>query len=118
MRTYPPCWVFKAQDEIPGLTNDEKQNFFTNFDHLFLNQEICDKPRMFVDGTSREDVVQGELADCWFLASCAGIAPHKDLIKKVNKLMNKIYKINQCALQYDLGHCQQHSFNLFRLPGE
>ncbi|XP_071807237.1 calpain-A-like [Asterias amurensis] len=63
-----------------SLFRDENKNDNTEWKRPF---EICEKPRMFVDGTSREDVVQGELADCWFLASCAGIAPHKDLIKKI-----------------------------------
>ncbi|XP_038057751.1 calpain-A-like [Patiria miniata] len=45
--------------------------------------EICNEPRMFVDGTSREDVIQGTLSDCWFLAACAGIAQHKDLVRKI-----------------------------------
>ncbi|XP_022089752.1 calpain-9-like [Acanthaster planci] len=46
--------------------------------------EICDEPCMFVDGTSREDVIQGILSDCWFLAACAGIAQHKDLVRRVS----------------------------------
>ena len=40
-------------------------------------------PRIFVDGTSRKDVVQGILGDCWLLSTCAAVAKREDLIQKV-----------------------------------
>ncbi|XP_071946460.1 calpain-1 catalytic subunit-like [Antedon mediterranea] len=45
--------------------------------------ELCDDPLLQVDGISRDDVIQGSLSDCWFLAACAGVAKNKDLISKI-----------------------------------
>ena len=35
-------------------------------------QEICDNPRLFVDGISHHDATQGHLGNCWFVAACSG----------------------------------------------
>ncbi|XP_069954172.1 calpain-A isoform X2 [Cherax quadricarinatus] len=45
--------------------------------------ELHENPKVFVDGASRRDVVQGALGDCWFLSSCAAIARKPKLIEKV-----------------------------------
>jgi len=41
-------------------------------------------PKVFVDGVSRRDVVQGSLGDCWFLSSCSAVAREKKLIERVS----------------------------------
>ncbi|XP_070572427.1 calpain-A-like [Ptychodera flava] len=46
-------------------------------------QEIIEDPRLLVDDISRDDVVQGELGDCWFLSSCAAIAQQKRFMEKI-----------------------------------
>ncbi|XP_054709052.1 calpain-B-like [Uloborus diversus] len=45
--------------------------------------ELTLKPQLLVDGVSRHDIVQGILADCWFLSSCAAVAQRPDLMEKV-----------------------------------
>jgi len=40
-------------------------------------------PRIFVDGTSRRDVVQGVLGDCWLLSTCAALAKKEELLFRV-----------------------------------
>ena len=45
--------------------------------------ELCENPRLFVDGASRFDIQQGELGDCWLLAAMANLTLHKKLFYKV-----------------------------------
>lgn len=45
--------------------------------------EICDNPKMFVDGGDQLDICQGSLGDCWFLAAAATMSMHPDLLKRV-----------------------------------
>ncbi|GFV81230.1 hypothetical protein TNCV_4772581 [Trichonephila clavipes] len=42
------------------------------------------RPELLVDGVSRHDIVQGVLADCWFLSSCSAVAQRPDLMEKPN----------------------------------
>ncbi|CAL4066643.1 unnamed protein product, partial [Meganyctiphanes norvegica] len=45
--------------------------------------ELVDEPKVFVDGVSRRDVIQGALGDCWFLSSCAAVARKSKLIQRI-----------------------------------
>ena len=36
-----------------------------------------------VDGTSRRDVIQGILGDCWLLSTCAAVAKREELMHRV-----------------------------------
>ncbi|GIX79364.1 calpain-B [Caerostris darwini] len=45
--------------------------------------ELIVRPELLVDGVSRHDIVQGILADCWFLSSCSAVAQRPDLMEKV-----------------------------------
>ncbi len=45
--------------------------------------QIVEAPRLYVDGTSRRDVIQGVLGDCWLLSTCAALAKREDLLHKV-----------------------------------
>ena len=45
--------------------------------------ELCENPKLFVDGASRFDIMQGELGDCWLLAAMANLTLHKKLFYKV-----------------------------------
>ncbi|XP_066450567.1 calpain-8-like [Eleutherodactylus coqui] len=45
--------------------------------------EICDKPHFIVDGATRVDIHQGQLGDCWFLASVASLTLEPNLLARV-----------------------------------
>lgn len=41
-------------------------------------KSICDDPKLFVDGVSSCDLIQGELGNCWLVAACSTLAANKD----------------------------------------
>ncbi|KAK2846583.1 hypothetical protein Q5P01_009582 [Channa striata] len=46
-------------------------------------QEICSSPQFIVDGATRLDICQGELADCWFLSPIASLSMNEHLLNQV-----------------------------------
>ncbi|XP_035693138.1 calpain-5-like isoform X3 [Branchiostoma floridae] len=46
-------------------------------------RELCDNPRLFVEGVSSNDLNQGQLGNCWFVAAVASLTLEKDLWKEV-----------------------------------
>ncbi|KAK8746450.1 hypothetical protein OTU49_017024 [Cherax quadricarinatus] len=46
-------------------------------------QDIVEEPRLFVEGASANDVTQGQLGNCWFVAACATLAGVKELWNRV-----------------------------------
>lgn len=45
--------------------------------------DIFEKPAFFIDGVSANDVRQGYVGDCWFIAAIAAMTGQKDLIERV-----------------------------------
>ncbi|XP_061430956.1 LOW QUALITY PROTEIN: calpain-5-like [Lethenteron reissneri] len=45
--------------------------------------ELCDDPRLFVDGISAHDLQQGSLGNCWFVAAASCLTLHQELWTKV-----------------------------------
>ncbi|XP_042219812.1 calpain-5-like isoform X2 [Homarus americanus] len=45
--------------------------------------ELVDKPRLFVEGVNANDVTQGQLGNCWFVAACATLTGVKELWHRV-----------------------------------
>ncbi|KAI4537377.1 hypothetical protein MG293_012240 [Ovis ammon polii] len=37
-------------------------------------KDICEDPRLFVDGISSHDLHQGQVGNCWFVAACSSLA--------------------------------------------
>ncbi|XP_043933111.1 calpain-5-like [Protopterus annectens] len=46
-------------------------------------KEICQNPRLFVDGISSRDLNQGSLGNCWFVAAASCLATKLSMWKKV-----------------------------------
>lgn len=46
-------------------------------------KDICEDPQLFVDGASSNDLNQGELGNCWFVAACSCLATSKTIWSKV-----------------------------------
>ncbi|XP_075429586.1 calpain-6 isoform X2 [Ascaphus truei] len=46
-------------------------------------EELCEDPRLLVDGISAHDLHQGKLGNCWFVAACSCLALKKPLWEKV-----------------------------------
>ena len=45
--------------------------------------QLVSDPALYVDGTSRRDVIQGILGDCWLLSTCAALAKKEELLHRV-----------------------------------
>ncbi|XP_049321184.1 calpain-5 [Astyanax mexicanus] len=45
--------------------------------------EMCEAPRLFVEGISAHDLNQGEVGNCWFVAACSCLALKPQLWQKV-----------------------------------
>ncbi|KAK2167765.1 hypothetical protein LSH36_24g05011 [Paralvinella palmiformis] len=46
-------------------------------------KDICSDPHLFVEGASSNDLIQGELGNCWFVAACSCLAMKKSIWQKV-----------------------------------
>lgn len=46
-------------------------------------KQICDNPKLFVEGASSGDVTQGRLGNCWFVAASSCLASVKEIWHKV-----------------------------------
>lgn len=83
----------KSKGETTKLFVD--QEFPANDSSIFKNKqliknvvwkrpsEIRPNPVLISDGTSRHDMKQGELNDCWFLSTLSAIAEKPELISKI-----------------------------------
>ncbi|GBG85181.1 hypothetical protein CBR_g39746 [Chara braunii] len=49
----------------------------------FRPSEICADPKLFVDGTSYDDISQGQLGNCWFVAALSVLAMNQDAMRTV-----------------------------------
>ncbi|CAB1348887.1 unnamed protein product [Coregonus sp. 'balchen'] len=45
-------------------------------------KELCDNPKLFVNGISAHDLLQGQLGNCWFVAACSSLASRESLWQK------------------------------------
>ncbi|XP_033125122.1 calpain-5-like, partial [Anneissia japonica] len=45
--------------------------------------EICEDPKLLVEGADSGDVDQGALGNCWFVAASSSLALHQEIFDKV-----------------------------------
>lgn len=75
--------------EDPEFPANDKSIFFSHAPQEQIvwrrPKDICepDPPSLFVDGSSRHDITQGKLGNCWFVASCSTLALEPSLLEKV-----------------------------------
>lgn len=74
------CLKQGALWEDPNFPAVNKSIYYSyNQDFKWMRPgELCDDPHMFVGGVDRFDVKQGDLGNCWFLASIASLCVAKD----------------------------------------
>ncbi|CDQ79018.1 unnamed protein product [Oncorhynchus mykiss] len=60
-------------------------------------KELCDNPKLFVDGISAHDLLQGQLGNCWFVAACSSLASRESLWQKV-RLPDRLHVVCLFAL--------------------
>jgi len=82
----------------PDFPADNKALFFSERSPEEISQyswkrphELVAEPEIFVDGTSRRDVLQGILGDCWLLSTCAALAKREDLLQRVIDPQQKLF---------------------------
>ncbi|NWU89840.1 CAN5 protein, partial [Upupa epops] len=46
-------------------------------------KDLCEDPRLFVNGISSHDLHQGKVGNCWFVAACSCLALRKNLWQQV-----------------------------------
>lgn len=51
-----------------------------------LFQQICDNPKLFVEGASAGDVSQGRLGNCWFVSAASCLAQNKEIWHRVGSI--------------------------------
>ncbi|KAG6877180.1 hypothetical protein C0993_009602 [Termitomyces sp. T159_Od127] len=44
--------------------------------------QIFEEPSFFIDGADSNDIIQGQLGDCWFLSALATMSTYKGLVEK------------------------------------
>ena len=47
--------------------------------------QISSNPKLFVDGGSQFDVIQGDLGDCWFLCAAASLSLYPEYLRRIIK---------------------------------
>uniref|UniRef100_A0A8C5M379 Uncharacterized protein n=1 Tax=Leptobrachium leishanense TaxID=445787 RepID=A0A8C5M379_9ANUR len=60
-------------------------------------KQIHRNPQFIIDGATREDIVQGSLGNCWFLASIASLTQNKDFLPIVLH-GNQSFKYNYAGI--------------------
>lgn len=66
-----------------GNVVDESETANSALASYYVSQEISSQPKLRIGGSTMGDIIQGELGDCWFLASLASVAKQKNFLNQV-----------------------------------
>ncbi|XP_061090904.1 calpain-5-like [Conger conger] len=81
------CRLEKNLFEDPEFPATDKSLFFQKSPPGNVEwkrpKEICDNPRLIIEGISAHDLNQGMLGNCWFVAACSCLAIKSELWNKV-----------------------------------
>lgn len=73
--------------EDPQFPAADSSLFFSKSPPMYIEwkrpHELTSVPRLFVEGASRFDVIQGELGDCWLLVAVANLTLNDNLFFRV-----------------------------------
>ena len=111
--------------EFGSQENDQSKNYISLFGEKFINSkkiyidwyrldQIFNKPQFFSDGVESNDVLQGNLHDCWFISALSIIATKDYLLRGEYSddilISDKINKINYVKLSTGVYPPLFHSF--------
>ncbi|XP_053328617.1 calpain-6 [Spea bombifrons] len=81
------CMKNKRLFEDPEFPASDESLYFSKASMQRIEwkrpSELCENPRLFVDGISYHDLHQGKLGNCWFVAACSCLALRRSLWQKV-----------------------------------
>lgn len=115
------CLVSLSPSEIPdsakGLTavgavkRVEVRGFLASTCCIALNRskDIFESPKFYIDGINANDVRQGYVGDCWFLAAITALSGKPELLEKVCVARDEKVGVYGFVF-YRGGYLQWHSF--------
>ncbi|KAK5283253.1 hypothetical protein LTR20_007552 [Exophiala xenobiotica] len=73
--------ITRSRDCLDGLMVDPSDKEFPA--DVKRVTDIFDDPRFYVDGVSYDDILQGSVGDCWFLAAISALGCNQEFIDRV-----------------------------------
>jgi len=74
----------KFVEEVDEDEGDDDDDEFDDFGPMVQAEDEvwCMHGKLFIDGTSSQDVIQGQLGDCWFLGALAVMGSREELLQE------------------------------------
>ena len=79
-------------------------------------QEICDSPKLVVDGVGPNDLNQGSLGNCWFIAACTSLSLDQKawnrVVPDVNHQVSVYYYLDTDVGQTHIAHMYLYKYHI------